>query len=139
MIPKILGNVLFAVLLLGGPSAGCQQIGNSSNSPEIWGGNGVSMKKDAQGATLEFDCARGSITHPISSDASGAFSVSGTFAPERGGPVQKDSSANELPATYRGSISGDTMHLEVVLADQTQQPPPFTLVRGKAGHVVKCR
>ncbi len=76
---------------------------------------------------------------PIKPDADGNFTATGTYIPQRGGPVQKDSPPNGLPATYKGVIHGDTMTLQVLLADNEHQPPALTLKRGEAGRVTKCR
>lgn len=113
---------------------------NSSNG-EMWGGNGVSMMMTQQGATLQFDCAHGVLDQPIRPDAKGQFQVPGTYTPERGGPVSKANPPRDQNAVYKGSIQGDTMHLEVILSDdgKAQAPQPLTLTRGKAGHVVRCR
>ncbi len=56
-----------------------------------------------------------------------------------GGPVQKNNPPHDLPAIYKGTIQGDTMQLEIVLADKEQAPEPLTLTRGKTGRVMKCR
>jgi len=135
---RCVGILLSAVALLGSSAMGWQR-GDSSGSPQVWGGRDVSMKTSAEGATLEFDCAHGAITQPIKPDAKGGFSVSGTYTPERGGPVQKSNPQRDSPAVYKGFIDGDSMHLEVVLTDGTQAPPPLSLTRGKAGRLVKCR
>jgi hypothetical protein len=111
---------------------------NSAPS-EIWGGHGISMQLTGQGATLEFDCAHGSITQPIKSDAKGDFSVSGTYTPERGGPVLKASPPRDIPAVYRGAIHGESMELEIKISDRDETLPAFTLTRGNAGRLVKCR
>lgn len=97
------------------------------------------MQKTASGATIEFDCGHGNIAQPIAPNAAGEFSVAGAYTPEMGGPVRRDNPARDLPAMYKGTISGDTMHLEVLLEDKTRQPPPFTLTRGSSGRLVKCR
>ena len=73
------------------------------------------------------------------SDANGNFTAEGTYTPQRGGPVKKDAPPQDLPATYKGTIHGDTMHLEVILADKQQQLPSLTLTRNQAGRIVKCR
>ena len=56
-------------------------------------------------------------------------------------PVTLANPPRDLPATYKGSIKGDTMRLQVVLADKDkdQSPDPYTLTRGKTGRVVRCR
>jgi len=138
MLRRSLGGVwLCGLALLSGFAVLAQQTG--ADSSQIWGGRGISLQENASGATIELDCAHGSITDPMPPIAGGDFSVAGTYTPETGGPVQKNAPPRDLPATYNISISGDTMRLAVILADKSRQPPPFTLTRGTAGKVVKCR
>ena len=129
--------LFFATVLLAIPALHAQQ--DRTADSELWGGRGISLRSRASGASIEFDCGHGSLSQPIQPDANGEFSVSGTYSPEQGGPVQRDSSPESLPATYKGKITGDSMTLEVGLADKERQPPPFTLTRGSSGRVVKCR
>jgi len=135
---RYVGTLLCAVALSGSSAMGCQE-GGSGGSPQIWGGRDVSLEMSAEGATLEFDCAHGAITQPIKPNAKGEFSVPGAYTPEHGGPVKKSNLPRDLPAVYKGIIDGDTMHLEVVLTDGAQAPPPLSLTRGKPGRLVKCR
>ncbi len=132
--------VLFAILfVLGVPAVfGQQEDKNPAGNPEVWGGEHVSLVMSQENATLEFDCAEGVVTNPIRPDANGDFTAAGTYTPQRGGPVRKDSPPADLPATYKGTIRGNTMHLQVVLADAGASPPAMTLTRGATGHVVKC-
>ncbi len=95
------------------------------------------MKLNPQGATVEFDCAHGAISQPIQPNSNGEFSVSGTYTPERGGPVQKNSAPRDLPATYQGVIEGNTMQLKITVGENTL--PAYTLKRGNPGRVVKCK
>ena len=113
----------------------------NSSTGEMWGGHGVIMTMTAQGATLEFDCAQGTIAQPIRPDATGQFQVPGTYTPERGGPVSKANPPNAVNAIYKGSIQADSMYLEVILGDnqKEQAPQPLRLSRGKAGRLVRCR
>jgi hypothetical protein len=97
------------------------------------------MVASGENVTVEFDCAQGVILTPIKPDANGNFSVAGTYTPQRGGPIMKDNTPRDLPATYKGTVRGDTMHLQVLLQNKDQQPPEFTLTRGQAGRVMKCR
>lgn len=137
---KLTLNITDIVLLLVfATSVGNCQVDGTPGTPDVWGGAHVSMVSSQKNVTLEFDCAEGVILNPITPDANGNFSAEGTYTPQRGGPVKKDSPPNDLPATYKGTVHGSTMHLEVILANQDQQPPPLTLTRGQAGHVVKCR
>lgn len=130
--------VLFATVVVSSSLLYGQTQG-ASGTPEVWGGRDISMVISGENVTLEFDCAQGVVMAPIKPDASGNFSVAGTYTPQRGGPVMKDNPPQDLPATYKGTIQGDTMHLEVLLQDKSQQPPAFTLTKGQAGRVVKCR
>jgi hypothetical protein len=130
---------LCAALLASAREISSQQGRDGDTSPDVWGGMHVSMEMSAGGASLEFDCARGTITEPIKANAKGEFSVHGTYTPEHGGPVQKNNPPSDLPAIYKGSIQGDTMQLELVLTDKDQKLEPLTLIRGKTGRVVKCR
>jgi hypothetical protein len=128
-----------ALMLVSGSAANPQRGEDASTTPETWGGQHVSMQVTRDGATLEFDCAHGTMLEPIKANAKGEFTARGTYTPERGGPVMRDNPPGDLPATYRGSIDGDTMRLEIMPADKDQAPEPFTLTRGKIGKLVKCR
>lgn len=116
-----------------------QQGRDSDASPDVWGGMHVSMEMNAQGATLEFDCAHGTMLQPIKVNAKGEFRVQGTYTPEHGGPIQRNNPPHDLPAVYKGTIQGDMMHLEIILADKDQAPDPLTLTRGKTGRVMRCQ
>ena len=131
--------VLTGTLVLTGASAASLSQEDDGASGNLWGGRDIAMQATARGATVEFDCAHGSIVEPIKANAKGEFVARGTYTPERGGPVTLANPPRDLPATYKGSIDGDTMHLQVELADKDQQPPPFTLSRGQPGRVRKCR
>ena len=128
-----------ALMLASEPATNLQRGQDASTTPDVWGGHHVSMRVTPQGATLEFDCAHGNMLEPIKANAKGEFTVRGTYTPERGGPIMRDNPPRDLPATYQGSVDGDTMRLEITLADKGQAPEPFTLTRGKVGRVVKCR
>jgi hypothetical protein len=131
-------TLAIAALLLGS-SRSPGQADNSSGAPRVWGGAHVSMVMSSENTTFEFDCAQGVIMSPIRPDASGDFTATGTYTPQRGGPIKRDSPPNDLPATYKGAIHGNTMTLEILLADKAQQPAPLTLKRGEAGRITKCR
>jgi hypothetical protein len=132
--------VLAGVLMLASEAATNPQPGQeASTMPDVWGGHHVNMRVTPQGATLEFDCAHGTMLEPIKANAKGEFTARGTYTPERGGPVSRDNSPRNIPATYKGSIEGDTMRLEILLADNEPAPGPFVLTRGKFGKLVKCR
>ncbi len=102
-----------------------------------WGGNHVTLEISEQEATLEFDCATGTIREPIVLDANGHFDVAGSYNREGPGPVrqgvQTDSSAR-----YSGTVTGETMTLAVRLEGSSEPLLKLSLTRGKQGKIVKC-
>jgi hypothetical protein len=104
----------------------------------VWGGQHINIKVGANSATIEYDCAKGVIDGPLVVDSDGSFKLRGTHRMERGGPVRADEEPRKIPATYTGSIKGNTMTLTLKLADSSDEET-FTLERGKDGELVKCR
>ena len=103
----------------------------------MWGGQHINIKVRANSATIEYDCASGVIDGPLLVDNSGRFNLRGSHRMERGGPVRADDEPRKIPATYTGSIKGNTMTLTLKLADSDEET--FTLERGKHGELFKCR
>jgi hypothetical protein len=114
------------------------QPSDTNDATELWGGNNIRMHLSAQGATFEFDCAEGKILEPVKPASNGEFSARGTYTPAHFGPVRKDNPPRELPAVYKGKISGDTMQLEILVPNSDVKPPTFNLTKGKDGRVVRC-
>ena len=90
----ILRHCALALVLVGAISAhfavaaaGCRSKGTSRNNSaddaaaNIWGGEHIEMEVTRDGATLEFDCATGTIAEPLPVHSQGRFSVKGTFTP----------------------------------------------------------
>jgi hypothetical protein len=103
----------------------------------VWGGEHINMKVRAKSATIEYDCATGVIAGPLVVDRSGHFSLRGTHKMERGGPVRLGDEPNPIPATYTGSIKGNTMTLTLKLAGADDET--FTLEKRKTGELFKCK
>lgn len=103
-----------------------------------WGGKHISLEVTANGASLDFDCARGEINQAIVLDSNGRFNVQGTYTREGPGPTRAGEDQGST-ARYSGSVNGDTMTLSVAPANSTNQNNTFTLTRGKAGRVWKCK
>jgi hypothetical protein len=72
--------------------------------PGTWAGEHIVMDVRVSGATVEFDCAHGTLDAPLALDSGGRFDVSGSFTPERGGPTRGDSASRAVPARYTGSL-----------------------------------
>ena len=103
----------------------------------LWGGMHVTLESSEGGATLEFDCATGTIREPIVLDSAGHFDVAGSYNREGPGPVrqgvQTDSSAR-----YSGTVTGETMTLAVRLEGTSEPLLNLSLTRGKQGKIRKC-
>ena len=79
----------------------------SASPATIWGGDHIEMQVTDRGATIEFDCAHGTIDTAIAPDAAGRFEIAGTFTPERG--AAREETSQTLKATYAGTVVDDTM------------------------------
>ena len=104
-----------------------------------WGAQGIAMQVSDTGAEISYACAHGTITEKIVLDDRGNFSVHGRHVQERPGPTRIDDDQNGKPATYRGSVTGDTMSLTVILSDSNETVGTFTLTHGKSGRIMRCR
>ena len=104
-----------------------------------WGGDHISLEISDSGGALEYDCAHGAIKEKISPDANGRFSVKGTHTKESHGPVRAGSEPRDLAATYDGTVTGDSMELTVKIDETGECVGTFTLTRGAAGKIYKCR
>lgn len=104
----------------------------------VWGGLHINLDVSANSANVEYDCAHGAIEGPLVVDANGKFELRGSFTQERGGPVRADETPESRPATYSGTIKGNTMTLTLKVSgvDETET---FTLERGKPGELFKCK
>ena len=102
-----------------------------------WGGQHINIKVGAKSATIEYDCATGVIQGPLVIDRDGNFNLRGTHRMQRGGPVRADETAQDRPATFTGSIKGNTMTLNLKLGDSDVET--FTLEKGKEGDLVRCK
>jgi hypothetical protein len=121
----------------------CAGAGAAADPPRLpeggWGGNHVAMEVRGGKATLDFDCAHGSIEGPMTVEADGSFDWRGAYVREHGGPIRKgEESAPGEPARYRGRLEGDTLSLEIVPEGSDKAVGTFALKLGQAGRVHKC-
>jgi len=124
-----LSGVLLQAGTQAAPDAGAVATG-------AWGGEHIVLRVSEKGADVEFDCAHGQVTQPITLDKHGDFDVAGTFTPEHGGPVRRDEKAPSASARYSGHVDGDTMSLTITLGKE--KVGIYTLNRGSRAHVTKC-
>jgi hypothetical protein len=105
----------------------------------MWGGLHVVIRVTDDSATIEYDCAHGTINGPLTVDSQGRFALSGTHVREHGGPIRMNEKEVSHPAIYTGSIDGEKMTLTVKLTDSDEPLGTFTLTHGQPGRLRKCR
>jgi hypothetical protein len=116
----------------------CSPTAPSRVTAGTWGGDHVRLDVTAVGATLEYDCAHGTIDEPLAPDRGGRFSATGTHVFEHGGPIRVDETPNRHPARYDGQVSGDTLQLTVTIVDTQQGLGVFTLRLAALSRLTKC-
>ena len=104
-----------------------------------WGGSHIRIEVGPRSATIDYDCANGTIDGPFTLDSKGRFKWRGTHHQEHGGPIRIDEKPSSRPTIYSGWIKGDTMTLTVKLADTNEVVETYTLKRGSSGRVFKCK
>jgi len=146
------------ILLLGASCAACavaptQAAGSRTKSAHIhhrsqrraaraavtgeWGSPRAVLTLTAKGGRIEYDCAQGSLDAPVVPDANGAFQVAGQHFQGHGGPVRSEEEQPVAqPATFRGTVSGDRMHLDVSSA--SEHIGSFDLQRGATDQLHHC-
>jgi hypothetical protein len=102
-----------------------------------WGGQGIRLEVTANAATVEYDCAHGTIAGPLKLDK-GKFSLPGTHITERG-PIRLNDPRKPAAVNFSGWTDGKKMTLTVTLAEDNQNIGEFTLTRGNEGRLRKCR
>lgn len=131
--------VVVSVVLLTGFSVGSRPRKALRVPTGSWGGVHIQMDVTQNSATINYDCASGTIDVPLTTDSRGRFSWRGTHKHEAGGPIRLGRLPKSLPAIFSGSVKGDTMTLTVKLSGTTDVIDTYTLRRGSAGRVFKCR
>lgn len=111
---------------------------SADEGANVWGGEHVEMELTKTGADFDFDCAVGTIDQPLALPKDGKFRATGTYTRESPGPTRGDGN-RATAAIYVGTIKGDSMQLEIVLVNSKETVGTYELVRGRSGHVMKCR
>jgi hypothetical protein len=104
----------------------------------LWGGEHIRINVGPNSATIEYDCAQGTIAGPLLLDSKDRFILHGTHSTEHGGPIRSDETANQRPAVYTGSIRGGRMTLIVKMTGTNETVGTFSLTHGDEGRVFKC-
>ena len=103
-----------------------------------WGGTGMIMTVARAGATIQFDCATGSITKQLRMRKNGTFEAVGTFTRSGPGPVRIDRDPQASGVTYKGKVSGKKMTVTVTDAKTGEDLGTFPLIRGGSGRLHRC-
>ena len=106
--------------------------------PGQWGGEHVSLTVGPTGASLEFDCAHGTVDEAPRLDAQGQFNLRGMYVREHGGPIREGEPEDIHPATYFGQLQGSTVMLSIRLTDVGMQIGPYVAQLGQQPRLVKC-
>lgn len=101
-----------------------------------WGGNHISLTITDAASSVEFDCAGGAIPGAFTVDASGRFSMDGTYTPGVGGPEPIEPFP-VLDAIYSGRVMGQRMALTVDLEGDLPTST-FTLRQGEPPQILAC-
>ena len=118
--------------------SGCSSSVSQIDLKGTWGGEHIGVMVSDSSATLEYDCAHGTIDEPIIPDEDGNYEVSGVHIIEHGGPIRSDEVPDEHPALYKGHIVGNQMTLILVLTDTDTEVDTFSLSRGVNPLIYKC-
>jgi hypothetical protein len=141
MVKRFRSKFIFAACLVGALcSSELARTNKMTNIPEgTWGALHIRIEVEKGSATIDYDCAHGTIDGPLTVDSQGRFSLSGTHVREHGGPIREDEKLNSEPAQYTGSVADEKMNLTVTLRDTKETVGTFTLEHGKPGRVFKCK
>jgi len=104
-----------------------------------WGGQHIRINVGESSATIEYDCAHGTINGPLVIDRRGRFNLKGTHSREHGGPIREGENESSQPARYSGWTDGKRMTLTVTLTGARESVGTFNLTLGGSGRIFKCR
>lgn len=104
-----------------------------------WGGQHIRLDVADDGtATVEFDCAHGTIPIPVAPDSQGGFQAKGRYVREGPGPVREGADQEGVPAVYAGRVDGGKLTLTINLADSDEEVGSFELTHGRTPRLTKC-
>ncbi|SRR6266487_4218819 len=117
----------------------------TSSRPEVmqiekgtWGGQHIGLEITDSGATIEFDCAHGTVDQRIEGDSNGVLDLRGTYVRESPGPARQGDREDSHPARYTGRVEGKSMTITIRLTDTGETVGTFKLSRGALPKVFKC-
>ena len=114
-----------------------------SNTPTelplgVWGGQNVSLTVSTTGASVELDCAHGTVDEAPLLDSQGQFNLRGTYVREHGGPIRDGEPEDSQPALYFGQLEGSRVTISIRLTDEGIQLGPYAAHLGQQPRLFKC-
>jgi len=133
--------LVFVCLLLFSPGVDAARKGRKMQkiSEATWGAPHMVMQVENGSATIEYDCAHGTIDGPLRLDSNGKFSLTGTHFREHGGPIRENEKQTGQPAKYTGSTDGKKLNITVKLTENNETLGTFRLTKGQSGRLWKCK
>jgi hypothetical protein len=105
----------------------------------MWGSEHIALSLDKNGASLEYDCAHGTIGESMKLDTKGRFDVTGRHIREHGGPIVRGEKSDNHPAHYTGQVNGEKMVITITLTDTHETVGTYTVVYGQQPKLFKCK
>ncbi len=102
-----------------------------------WGGPHAAITFEGGLASVEFDCASGTIDGPVYPAKDGTFTAKGSVRTGTGGPVRVGQIFKSQRASYAGQVAKDSMTLSVTIENGTAMGP-FTLRQGNPPLLTRC-
>ncbi len=98
----------------------------------------MSLTVSTTGASLEFDCAHGTVDEAPLLDSQGQFNLRGMYVREHGGPIRDGELEDSHPALYFGQLRGSRLTLSIRLTDDGMQIGPYAAQLGQQPRLFKC-
>lgn len=128
-----------SVMTQGGKKKAVRRRAPDTLLPGVWGGEHIRFEVTETGASVEYDCAHGTVEGKIVVDVQGRFGVYGLHYEEHGGPVRPGGDAAGYRVRLSGRVGGSLMKLTVTRAGTRRVIGTFTLARDREPFIVKCR
>lgn len=103
-----------------------------------WGGQGISLKIEENGANLQFDCAEAEIQGKIIINDKGFFSINGEYIRNGPGPIRLNMPSRRQNALFEGKISGNIITLSVTLTDSKDKIGDFKVKLDASPVIRRC-
>ena len=116
-------------------SSGGLYAGTSPDEPVRWGGEGIVLTVNKNSVSMQFGCARASIASGMKTK--GKFNLTGTYTPDTA--VASAEKPKPMAIRAEGRISGKQMTLKLTSIDTGKEMGSYTLERGKAIALSRCR